>query len=156
MNLNGMPHAEMPNNKVQSDSFYPQLSIQELSENYAIATEYGNNVDMVTTKLTEAAFFVNNELSEYNVINWSTFNKLEEISNEKIDGIDRLTTLYKKAVYSLAKSNLLISKLGETHRDQQATQSEVAIDSKKYWKNQAFSAIRQIMSVSENISVELI
>jgi hypothetical protein len=156
MNLNGMPQAEMPDTKVQANSFYPELSIKELSDNYAVATEYGNNTTMVISKLTDAAFFVNGELATHHALNWSIAEKLAHVSSVEIDGNNRLVTYYKKAVYSLAKSNLLISKLNEKHRDLKAAQQESANDNQEYWKAESFSAIRELQGISKSLSVELI
>ena len=156
MDLNGMPQAEMPDTKVQVNSFYPELSIKELSDNYAIATEYGNTTTMVINKLTEASFYVNGELALYHKVNWSVAEKLEHVSSVEIDGKNRLVMLYQKAVYSLAKSNLLISKLNETHRDKKAAQQESASDNQEYWQEESFNAIREMQGESKSLSVELL
>jgi len=156
MNITGMPFAEMPENKVQSSSFYPELCIKELTDNYAIATQYATNVDMIIEKLTEAALFVNDELLEFQMLNWGDYQKLEDIPDITLDTISRLVILYKKAVYSLAKSKMLISKLGESHRDNQAAQQLLASENKEHWQKQSFAAIRKIVGVSSNISVGLI
>jgi hypothetical protein len=156
MNITSMPFAEMPENKIQSTSFYPELCIKELTDSYAIATQYATNVDMIIEKLSEATLFVNEELAEYQILNWHAYPKLENVPDVELDTISRLVILYKKAVYSLAKSKLLISKLGESHRDQQAAQHVSATENKDYWKKESFSAIRKILGISPNISVALI
>jgi len=156
MNISGMPFAEMPENKIQAQSFYPELCLKELTDQYSIATQYATNIDMVIEKLSEATLFVNDELLEFRILNWQAYPKLEDIPDIKLDGISRLVIYYKKAVYSLAKSNLLISKLGETHRDKQAAQQLAATENKEYWQKQSFATIRKILGVSANISVALI
>jgi len=156
MNLSGMPHAEMPENMVENNSFYPALSINELSEHYGVSGDYGGNIDIIIFAVSSAMLFVNDELSQYNALNWRDSPTLENVQSEQIDGTSRLITLYKQAVFSLAKAKLLISRLGETNRDQQAAQQQQANDNERYWRKASYDAIRQIMNESKNISVELL
>lgn len=156
MNLSGMPHAEMPENTVENSSFYPSLNINELSENYGVVSNYGSNIEMVLHAVSSAMLFVNDELSTYSALNWNNSESLEQVESEQIDGVSRLIILYKQAVFSLAKAKLLISRLGETHRDKQAAQQQQANDNEHYWRKESYNAIRQIMGQSENISVALL
>jgi|GEM_PF-1284516 len=156
MNFNGMPFAETPENKVQSDPFFPELCIKELTENYGVETTYSSNIEMLIEKLMQAVVFVNDQLSEYHVLHWSENEKLEDVYDAHINNENRLIILYKKAVYSLAKSYLLISKLGETNRDNKIAQQESAADNQKHWQTQCFEAIRAMQGINSTLSVALL
>lgn len=151
-----MPFTETPENKVISSSFFPELCIKELTENYAIASQYSANIEMLIEKLTQAAVFVNDELAEYHALNWADKDKLEDVYDAHINNENRLIILYKKAVYSLAKSKLLISKLGETHRDNKIAQQESAADNAEHYQSACFQAIRAMQNIKGNLSVALL
>lgn len=156
MNLQGMPHAEAPENVVINDDFYPELNVNELVEHYGVTSGYGANVEMIMTQLRLAMVFVNSELATYQVINWADYNTLETVPSKEVDGSTHLEILYKNAVYSLAKAKLVLSRLSETNRDKQAAQQQSATDNEEHWRKQSYAAIRQMMKQSTTLTVALL
>lgn len=156
MNLSGMPQAETPNQVVKNDGFCPDLNVAEFVESYAIPAQYGNNSSMMVQKLRLAIISVNKDLTFYRAENWLGYSTLAEVPSDDFEGESLLVTLYKHAVFSLAKSFLLVSSLGETHRDKAAVKALESSDSEQHWVKQSNEAIRQMINTSKNLSVELI
>ena len=155
MNLTGMPQVDPVNEIVTNNGFYPDLGTAEFINGYAVATQYGNNNEMVKTNITLAIIDVNRELAKFKSINWPLFTQLQDVPSETIAGVSQLLILYKRSVFSRAKAAMLISRLGATHRDQRAAQQEQASDNQEYWQAQSDDAVRQIIGVS-TIGVELL
>jgi hypothetical protein len=156
MNLNGMPSATTSTETVANNGFYPDVTIAEFIQNYAIATQYGNTTGMPVQKLSLAITSVNKDLVLYYATNWLELNTLGDVPGDVVNGENTLVTLYKHAVFSLAKSLLLVSTLGETHRDKGTVQAITSIDSEQHWLKQSNDAIFQLMNNSKNLTVELI
>lgn len=155
MNLTGMPQAEPINEIVANNGFYPDLGTAEFVNDYAIATVYGNSNAMVKTNITLAIIDTNRELAKFKSTAWSLFSGLQDVPSDTVAGISQLVTLYQRAVFSRAKAGMLISRLGETHRDQRAAQQEQASDNQEYWLSQSDDAIRRMIGTSV-IGVELL
>lgn len=155
MNLTGMPHAEPVTSLVSNNGFYPDLVSAEFVTNYGVATDYGNCDDMLTTHIALAIGDINRQLKDFRTANWLAAGELQEVASDVIAGRSELVSLYKHAVFSLAKARLLISRLGETHRDQRAAQQEQASDNQEYWLTQSNDAVRQIIGVA-SCGVELL
>ena len=156
MNLTGMPPAQAPEQIVRNNGFYPDLNVAELVENYAVPAQYGNNNGMMAQKLRLAIISVNKDLSLYWADNWPGDGTLAEVPSDDFEGQSLLVILYKHAVFSLAKSFLLTSSLGETHRDKAAVKAQESIDNEQHWLKQSNDAISQMMNTSKNLSVALI
>jgi hypothetical protein len=156
MNLSGMPSATPSEETVTNNGFYPDLPVCEFIQNYAIATPYGNNSNMTEQKLSLAIVLVNKDLTLYHATHWLGVNALATVPSDDVNGETVLVLLYKHAVFSLAKSLLLISSLGETHRDKGAVRSLGSIDSEQHWLKQSNEAICQMINSSKNLTVELI
>ena len=88
-------------------------------------------------------------------MNWSDKNDLKDVESNVVAGISELITLYKHAVFSLAKSKMLISRFGETHRDQRAAQQVQASDNQEYWLLQSNDTVRQIVGATSS-GIELL
>lgn len=145
MNLSGMPQADLQsiNVDVPGNGYYPTLSTAHFIEHYAVAQEYASKSDLLVEKLTRAQAEINQELASAVLTNGELLNAQQII-------------FYNDAVYSKAKANLLVSKLGSTHRDSATAQSQTAIDNYEYWKGQSINAMRQLQGLSPNITVELL
>jgi len=145
MNLSGMPQADLQsiNVDVPGNGYYPALSTAHFIEHYAVAQEYASKSDLLVEKLTRAQAEINQELASAALTNGELLNAQQII-------------FYNDAVYSKAKANLLVSKLGSTHRDSATAQSQTAIDNYEYWKGQSINAMRQLQGLSPNITVELL
>lgn len=155
MNLNGMPQANPLNTIVKNNDFYPDLGTAEFINDYGVATDYANSDGMLTTHITLAIIDINRQLENFKTLNWASTNQLQDVVSDVIAGATRFVTLYKHAVFSLAKAKLLISRLGETHRDQRAAQYMQASDNQDYWLSQSSDSVRQIIGVA-NSGVELL
>lgn len=145
MNLSGMPQADLQSSNVDvpGNGYYPALSTAHFIEHYAVAQEYASKSDLLVEKLTRAQAEINQELASAALTNGELLNAQQII-------------FYSDAVYSKAKANLLVSKLGSTHRDSATAQSQTAIDNYEYWKGQSINAMRQLQGLSPNITVELL
>lgn len=145
MNLSGMPQADLQsvNVIIEASGYYPALSTANFIEHYAVAQEYASKSDLLVEKLTRAQAEINQELASAVLTNGELLNAQQII-------------FYNDAVYSKAKANLLVSKLGSTHRDSATAQSQTAIDNYEYWKGQSINAMRQLQGLSPNITVELL
>ena len=145
MNLSGMPQADLQsvNVIIEASGYYPALSTAHFIEHYAVAQEYASKSDLLVEKLTRAQAEINQELASAVLTNGELLNAQQII-------------FYNDAVYSKAKANLLVSKLGSTHRDSATAQSQTAIDNYEYWKGQSINAMRQLQGLSPNITVELL
>ena len=150
MNLAGMPQAEVSNENVVNNGFYPELGTAEFITDYAIATEYANNSEQVKRTLVLAMLDVNQALARYRLRHWQQVEQLQDISADEINGVNTLILLYQRAVYCRAKAKLLISRLGETHRDQRAAQQVMASDNQEYWLAESDMALRKIMNVTRS------
>lgn len=155
MNLTGMPQAAPVNDMVANNGFYPDLGTAEFVNDYAIATEYGNSSNMLTTSITLAIIDINRELAKFKSTNWALFSQLQDVPGDDVAGVSQLITLYKRAVFCRAKAGMLISRLGETHRDQRAAQQVQASDNQEYWLAQSDDVIRQMIGASVS-GVELL
>lgn len=155
MNLAGMPQAEVSNENVVNNGFYPELGTAEFITDYAIATEYANNSEQVKRTLVLAMLDVNQALARYRLRHWQQIEQLQDATFEKINGVNALILMYQRAVYCRAKAKLLISRLGETHRDQRAAQQVMASDNQEYWLAESDTALRQMMQVTRS-GVELL
>ena len=155
MNLTGMPQADPVNTLVTNNGFYPELGTAEFINDYAVATDYGNSDGMLKTHIVLAIVDINCQLKHFKTLNWLAVDQLKDVSSEVIAGVSQLVTLYKHAVFSLAKAKMLISRLGETHRDQRAAQQVQASDNEDYWLSQSNDAVRQMIGVT-NSGVELL
>lgn len=145
MNLSGMPQADLQsvNVTVEASGYYPALSTAHFIEHYAVAQEYANKSDLLVEKLKRAQAEINQELASAVLTNGEALNAQQVI-------------FYLDAVYSKAKANLLVSKLGSTHRDSATAQSQAAIDNHEHWQKQSINAMRLLQSLSPNLSVELL
>ena len=145
MNLSGMPQADLQsiNVDVPGDGYYPALSTAYFIEHYAIAQEYASKSDLLVEKLKRAQAEINQELASAVLTNGEPLNAQQVI-------------FYLDAVYSKAKANLLVSKLGSTHRENATAQSQSAIDNFEHWQSQSINAMRLLQSLSPNLTVELL
>ncbi|EAR28997.1 hypothetical protein PTD2_08134 [Pseudoalteromonas tunicata D2] len=145
MNLSGMPQADLQsvNVEVSGNGYYPALSTAYFIEHYAIAQEYASKSALLVEKLKRAQGEINQELASAVLTNGEPLNAQQVI-------------FYLDAVYSKAKANLLVSKLGTTHRDNATAQSQTAIDNYDHWQRQSINALRLLQSLSVNLSVELL
>ena len=145
MNLSGMPQADLQsvNVEVPGNGYYPALGTAHFIEHYAVASEYANKPDLLVEKLTRAQAEINQELDDVQLTNGEPLNAQQVI-------------FYCDAVYSKAKANLLVSKLGSTHRDNATAQSQSALDNHEHWQRESINALRLLQSLSVNLSVELL
>ena len=145
MNLSGMPQADLQSSNVDvpGNGYYPALSTAHFIEHYAVASEYANKSDLLVEKLKRAQAEINQELASAVLTNGEPLNAQQVI-------------FYHDAVYSKAKANLLVSKLGSTHRDSATAQSQAAIDNHEHWLRESINAMRRLQGLSPNITVELL
>lgn len=156
MNLSAMPLANESEDIVTNNGFYPDLDVAELLKNYSVSNPLGANALAVVNALALAIVSVNKDLMLYHAQNWLGVDTLADVESEKVQDDTVLILLYKHAVFTLAKSKLLVSRLTENNRDKAAASAQDHIDNSKHWVYESNEAIYQIMNNAKNISVALI
>ncbi|MCL1123308.1 head completion/stabilization protein [Shewanella surugensis] len=148
MDLSGMPKVATDDHSIINNGFYPDLSTAELMSDYGVSPEYQQ---ASINKLTLAMHQINRELTGFAKLHWHSVSTLNELP----DG-ETLSLFYKKAVYSLTKATLLISRLGQSHRDKGAAQQVQAVDNEQFWRIESNSAMQYLMAESGYLSVSLL
>ncbi|WP_299002323.1 head completion/stabilization protein [uncultured Shewanella sp.] len=148
MDLSGMPKVEVEDNSITNNGFYPDLSTAELISDYGVSPEYQQ---ASINQLTLAMHQINRELSAFAELHWHSVSRLKDLPYG-----ETLSLFYKKAVYSLAKATLLVSRLGESHRDKGAAQQVQAVDNEQFWRIECKSAMQYLMAESGYLSVSLL
>ncbi len=140
-----MPLAEVQANDqvVPGNGYYPDLSTAYFIAHFAIPSEYANKADVICDKLKAAQAEVNQELDKVMLSNGEPLNAQQAL-------------FYNLAVYSKAKANTLISRLGSTHRDNAAAQQQANIDNYEYWLHQFVNNMRLLVGLSTTATVELL
>jgi len=156
MNLSGIPQAEPTTKIITNDGFYPDLDTADLVNCYEIPNEYAANEQLLINTLITAIGEINDLLNDYKAANWYQATKLTDVSSSLIADKSLLESLYKRAVFCNAKSKLLISKLSQTHRDKSSAQQLSATDNQSHWLRQSDYAIRQMLGVSQKITVSIL
>ena len=156
MDLSSMPRATTDTTVINNNGFYPNVTVGDLVSQFAIETPYANNAALLHGNIELAMSHVNNELAQYRAHAWHGYNTLAEVPSDQVAGNSQLITLYLYAVGCVKKADCLISRLGETHRDQAAHRQQSATDNQAYWRQQAIVAVRQIMALSPMATVALL
>lgn len=156
MDLSSMPLAENDDTVITNNGFYPNVVVGELTKSLAIETPYANNTALLHSSIELAISDVNNELATHRAHAWDGYTTLAEVPSDQLNGNSQLITLYLKAVGCFTKADCLISRLGETHRDQAAQRQQAASDNQEYWQAQGVKYTRQLMQLSPTATVELI
>ena len=145
MNLSNMPKADQQahDQVIAGNGYYPDLSTAYFIENFAVPSEYSNKTEVISDKLKAAQAEVNQELDKVMLSNGEPLNAQQ-------------TLFYQLAVYSKAKASTLISRLGNTHRDNAAAQQQASVDNFDYWQHQSINNVRLLIGLSTTATVELI
>ncbi|MDK2595213.1 phage head protein [Pseudoalteromonas obscura] len=145
MNLSNMPVADQHQHNVvvPGNGYYPDLETAFFIKRYAIPSEFANDEKTLVSILKESQAEVNNELKEAVLTNGTPLNEQQIL-------------FYRTAVYALAKSKSLISKLSTTHRDRANAQNELASDNFEFWHDEYRNQINLLRALSPSLSVELI
>lgn len=140
-----MPKANLQDHDqvVKGNGYYPNLSTAYFIEHFDVDSVYASNEQVIVDKLTAAQATVNHELESIQLTNGEHLNAQQ-------------TIFYKLAVYSLAKANTLVSRLGSSHRDNAAAQQQQAVDNHDYWQRESKNHIRLLQALSPNLTVALI
>ena len=156
MDLSSMPLAENDITVITNNGFYPNVAVSELVANLAIDSLYAGNSQLLHSNIELAISEVNHELAAHRANAWDGYTTLAEVPSDQLNGNSQLITLYLKAVGCFTKADCLISRLGETHRDQAAQRQQAASDNQAYWQAQGVKYTRQLMQLSTTATVELL
>ncbi|MCF6442346.1 phage head protein [Pseudoalteromonas luteoviolacea] len=145
MNISNMPMADqkMHNIVVPGDGYYPDLETAFFIKRYAIPSEIANDETTLVSILKESRAQVDFEIKTAPLSNGTPLDAQQVI-------------FYKAAVYNLAKSKSLVSKLSTTHRERANAQVEQASDNLEFWHSEYRNNINLLQALSPNISAELI
>lgn len=152
--ISNMPLAKPAPDIVSNVDFYPDFDIAEFVTVYSIPSQFDNLT--VRSALTRCMSKINRKLSKSLPSDWVGVNTLADVPAEQIDGQSELVIQYKLSVFALAKSELLISELSQTHRDKASVQKLVSIDNKPHWVKVSSDSVCFLLGNSENLSVELL
>lgn len=142
---------------VGNDGWFPDIDLSHMRDNMRLD---GTVTTERLIQAVEAAILnVNQELDEWQDLQLEEhYSSLEAVPATKINGLSKLFILYRRAVYSCAKADLI-----ERYRDYDTTASSLADKKSMEWLNEAPSeqrrnshwAIADIMKRSR-MTVELI
>lgn len=142
------------NTTLANDGFFPDLSLREFQEVYRVPAEFKQ--EMIESKLRAAVIECNGILQEKKTEWLVSFTTLAGVSADEIGSKNILVEHYKAAVFCKAKAKLL-REFATVNRRQEAEnlakESETAEDD---YLTQANRAIRRLLGVKANITVELL
>jgi hypothetical protein len=146
-----------PEQPIGNDGFFPTIDMRAMRE--AMRLDGTVTDARLRPAIIAAMHTVNLSLAEWRVLKiFAGFNSLEEVPDSRIDGESRLLALYRRAVYSSAKADLI-----ERYRDIDTTASALADKKHMEWldvapadqRRNAHWAIADILG-RPRVTVELI
>lgn len=97
---------EYSNNVISNDDFWPDIPVADFQRYRFIPTDIHD--DQVTNFLISAVAEVNDELADYVASQIAKgFHRAADVPGIYVNGDNRLTAQYKKAVYARAKADLI-------------------------------------------------
>lgn len=154
MSFTGKPQTFL-NTNVANDGFFPDLNLGDLQKVYRIPAEYTQ--EMVITHLQLAMSDCNHMLAvkrhEWKGLGFDT---LQAVADNEV-GIDVMFVhQYKRAVFMRAKGLLLMQFATMNRRDQAENLAKESEETYQECLAQSGRAIRRLMGLTENVSVELL
>jgi len=142
------------NKTISNDGFFPDLNLGEFQKVYRVPAEYTQ--DLVEQKLRLSISDCNLQLAVQKV-DWiqQGVTKLEDMDTA-IGGFPVMVEQYKSAVYSRAKGLLLMEFPTFNRREQAENEAKESPGNLQYYLAQSGRAVRRLLGLPENVSVELL
>jgi hypothetical protein len=143
------------NTEITNDGFYPDINLGELQRFYRVPAEYKQDVIEHHTRL--AISDCNAQLAvkkaEWNI---QGFTMLEQVSSAEIGGQLERVEQYKRAVFCRAVGLMVMAFATLNRREVAENQAKESDDTIQYFLAQSGRAIRRLLGLTENVSVELL
>ena len=154
MSFTGKPDTYL-NSVIVNDGFFPNISLGELQRFYRVPAEYRQEVVEHHTRL--AVSDCNAQLAVRKA-EWLELgnNTLEQVNTAEIGGQVALVEQYKRAVFCRAVGLLLMAFATINRREQAENLAKESDDTNQYFLAQSGRAIRRLLGLTENVSVELL
>lgn len=148
MSLTGKPSLTT-NSTISNDSFWPDLSVGDLMDQYRIPSEYADKV--IITGLTLAIIRVNEALKPVqDVIVALPFASLADYTaanSQQVGGEEILLTHYKTAVFTRAKAGLLKQFNSLNRKPAAENVAKESDDTEEYWLDESQASIAALFRV---------
>lgn len=141
--------------EITNDGFYPDIKLGELQRFYRVPTEYKQDVIEHHTRL--AISDCNAQLAVRKA-EWIAQGNtmLEQVSSATVGGELAHVEQYKRAVFCRALGLLLMAFATMNRREQAENLAKESEDTHQYFLAQSGRAIRRLLGLTENVSVELL
>ncbi len=142
-----------------NDGFFPDLNLSEFLSVYRIPAEYKS--ELILDHLTMAVFSVNDELQDVKTHHISSgSDTLESVAGDSVGAAGQTKSYfieqYKRAVYCLAKADLFDQFVTFNRKDQAESQANESDKINNIWRAKSRQAIKGILGLTANVSVELL
>lgn len=143
------------NLEITNDGFYPDIKLGELQRFYRVPTEHKN--DVIEHHIRLAISDCNHQLAVQKA-KWRAqgFTMLEQVDAAMIG--DELANVeqYKRAVFCRTVGLLVMAFATMNRREVAENQAKESEDTIQYFLAQSGRAIRRLLGLTENVSVELL
>lgn len=154
MSFTGKPDTYL-NTEITNDGFYPDIKLGELQRFYRVPTEYKQ--DLVEHHMRLAISDCNQQLAvkkaEWNV---QGFTMLEQVDEMQIGDELAHVEQYKRAVFCRAVGLMVMAFATLNRREVAENQAKESDETIQYFLAQSGRAIRRLLGLTENVSVELL
>lgn len=154
MSFTGKPDTFL-NTEITNDGFYPDIKLGELQRFYRVPAEYKSDVIEHHTRL--AISDCNAQLAVKKA-EWIAqgFTMLESVDNAMIGDELAKVEQYKRAVFCRAMGLLVMAFATLNRREQAENLAKEGDETIQYHLAQSGRAIRRLLGLTENVSVELL
>lgn len=154
MSFTGKPDTFL-NTEIANDGFYPDIKLGELQRFYRVPTEHKQDVIEHHTRL--AIGDCNNQLAVQKA-KWVAmgFTMLEQVDAATIGDELAKVEQYKRAVFCRTVGLLVMAFATLNRREVAENQAKEGDETIQYFLAQSGRAIRRLLGLTENVSVELL
>lgn len=154
MSFTGKPDTFL-NTEIKNDGFYPDIKLGELQRFYRVPAEYKNDVIEHHTRL--AISDCNSQLAVQKA-KWRAqgFTMLEQVDAAMIGEELANVEQYKRAVFCRTVGLLVMAFATLNRREAAENLAKESEDTYQYFLAQSGRAIRRLLGLTENVSVELL
>lgn len=154
MSFTGKSQAFMDTSLV-NDGFFPDISLGELQQVYRVPAEYKQELVEHHTRLAMADC---NEQLAVKKAEWQLLGheSLADVSNQELGGQRAKVDQYKRAVFCRAMGLMVLAFATLNRREQAENLAKESPDTFQDYMAESGRAIRRLLGVTENVTVELL